>query len=183
MLSQKRMLRPSPCVRWRTAMQVISVVTYSSIYIVSAWAENFYVLSVFFRIKNGVKQRSAKQDSRPHNVFTIIGVWVGFTTISIYIRYRPRARLTTAWRYVCYAQSMDLRYPWIVPRKVEIDTLRNKVWICCAFHGFSTRYIAQSMDQADEVLFYFEVTTCTLRSCITSLYSHGLRSYSYFFNH
>ena len=43
-------------------------------------------------------------------------------------------------------QSMDLRNPWIVLRKVAIDTLRNKVWICCAFHGLSTRYFAQSMD-------------------------------------
>ena len=54
---------------------------------------------------------------------------------------------------------MDLRNPRIVLRKVAIDTLRNKVWICCAFHGLSARYFAQSMDQADEVLFYIEVTS------------------------
>ena len=45
--------------------------------------------------------------------------------------------------YLCCAQSMDLRNPWIVPRNVSIDTLRNKVWICCAFHGLSRCY-AQS---------------------------------------
>ena len=53
---------------------------------------------------------------------------------------------------------MDLYNPWIVLRKVSIGTLRNKVWICCAFHGLSGRYIAQSMDQANEVLFCFEIT-------------------------
>ena len=61
-------------------------------------------------------------------------------------------------RLIRYAQSMDLRNPWIVLRKVAIDTLRNKVWICCTFHGLSAQYFAQSMHQADEILFYFEVT-------------------------
>ena len=61
---------------------------------------------------------------------------------------------------------MDLRNPWIVLRKVAINILHNKVWICCAFHGLSGRYIAQSMDQVNdaEVLFCFEVTVYTLRS-------------------
>ena len=40
---------------------------------------------------------------------------------------------------------MDLRNPWIVLRKILIDTLHNKVWICCAFHGLPS-YYAQSMD-------------------------------------
>ena len=41
---------------------------------------------------------------------------------------------------------MNLRNPWIVLRKVMIDTLRNKPWIICAFHGLSTLLFAQSMD-------------------------------------
>ena len=48
--------------------------------------------------------------------------------------------------YICYAQTMNLRNPWIVLRKVMIDTLRNKPWIICAFHGLSTLLFAQSMD-------------------------------------
>ena len=52
---------------------------------------------------------------------------------------------------------MDLCNLWIVLCKVSIDTLCNKVWICCAFHELSGQYIVQSMDQANEVLFCFEV--------------------------
>ena len=78
---------------------------------------------------------------------------------------------------------MDLCNPWIVPCKVAINTLCNKAWICCAFHGLSAWYFAQSMDQADEVSFYFEVTAYTFRSCIAvvtaSLYSHRLHSFNY----
>ena len=72
--------------------------------------------------------------------------------------YTCRYWMKFKYRYICYAQSMDLRNPWIFLRKVLIDTLRNEVWIYCAFHGLSVRYIAQSMDQANEVLFCFEVT-------------------------
>ena len=43
---------------------------------------------------------------------------------------------------------------WIVLYKVAIDTFRNKIWICCAFHGLSAWYFVPSMDQADEVSFY-----------------------------
>ena len=63
---------------------------------------------------------------------------------------------------------MDLCSTWIVLRKVMIDSLRNKVSICCTFHGLSTQYFVQSMDQADKVSFYFEVTAYTLRSYIAS---------------
>ena len=47
---------------------------------------------------------------------------------------------------------MDLCNPWIVLCKVSIDTLHNKIWICCAFRGLSVQYIAQSMDKANEVV-------------------------------
>ena len=55
----------------------------------------------------------------------------------------------------CPAKSSDRYFA-----KQSIDLLRIP-WI-------SPRYFAQSIDQADEVLFYFEVTAYTWRSCIAS---------------
>ena len=58
-----------------------------------------------------------------------------------------------------HTPSMNLRNPWIVLSKVVIDTLRNKVamdLLCIPW--IVRRYFAESIDQADEVLFYFEVT-------------------------
>ena len=60
-------------------------------------------------------------------------------------------------RCTCYAQSMDLCNPWIVLRKVSINTLRNKIRsVHCAKYG--------SSEQGFEVTAY----TRTLRSCICS---------------
>ena len=69
----------------------------------------------------------------------------------------------TSVKYICYAQSMDLRNPWIVLRKVAIYTLRNKVRICCAFHGFSSCY-AQTMDLRNPWIILRQVAIDTLRN-------------------
>ena len=36
---------------------------------------------------------------------------------------------------ICWAQSMDLRNPWIVQRKALIHALYDDSWIVCSIHG------------------------------------------------
>ena len=59
--------------------------------------------------------------------------------------------------YICYVQSMDLRNPWIVLRKVAIDTLYNKVYMdLLCIPWIVPRYFAQSRygsRRSDFVLF------------------------------